>query len=32
MALLSAPLIHIVFFYAFGWSEYMPFLKLPHVA
>ena len=29
LALLSAPLIHIAFFYTLGWSEYMPFLKLP---
>ncbi len=29
LALLSAPLIHAAFFYGLGWSEYMPFLRLP---
>jgi len=29
LAFASAPLIHAVFFYALGWSDYMPFLKLP---
>ncbi len=29
LALFSAPLIHAMFFYGLGWSEYMPFLKLP---
>jgi len=29
LALLSAPLIHAAFFYLLGWSEFMPFLKLP---
>ena len=27
LAFLSAPAIHYVFFYAFGWNEYMPFLS-----
>ena len=25
----TAPLIHAAFFYGLGWSDYMPFLKLP---
>lgn len=29
LALLSAPLIHAAFFYALGWDNYMPFLRLP---
>ncbi len=30
LAFATAPLIHAVFFYAFGWGDYMPFLVLPH--
>lgn len=29
LAFLSAPLIHVLFFYALGWGDYMPFLHLP---
>jgi hypothetical protein len=29
MAFLSAPIIHAGFFYALGWGDYMPFLRLP---
>ncbi|MBL8538446.1 MAG: hypothetical protein JNM59_13650 [Hyphomonadaceae bacterium] len=29
LAGVSAPLIHAGFFYALGWSDYMPFLHLP---
>ncbi len=29
LAFLSAPLIHIAFFYGLGWADYMPFLPLP---
>lgn len=29
MAFVTAPLIHAVFFYALGWGDYMPFLRLP---
>ena len=28
LAFLSAPLIHIFFVMAFGWTDYMPFLKI----
>ena len=29
MALLSAPIIHVVFSFFFGWRVYMPFLHVP---
>jgi hypothetical protein len=29
LAFATAPLIHAAFFYALGWSDYMPFLRLP---
>lgn len=29
LAFATAPLIHAAFFYALGWGEYMPFLRLP---
>ena len=29
LSLLSAPLIHAVFSFFFGWNEYMPFLEIP---
>jgi hypothetical protein len=31
LALATAPLIHAAFFYALGWDEYMPFLRLPRL-
>lgn len=32
MALLIAPLIHVVFAFFFGWTEYMPFIAVPSIA
>jgi hypothetical protein len=29
LAFATAPLIHAIFFYAWGWGDYMPFLRLP---
>lgn len=29
LAFATAPLIHASFFYALGWGDYMPFLRLP---
>ena len=29
LAFATAPLIHAGFFYALGWGDYMPFLRLP---
>ena len=31
LAFVTAPLIHAAFFYALGWGDYMPFLRLPPV-
>jgi len=31
LSFFSAPFIHIVFSFFFGWKEYMPFWKIPHV-
>jgi hypothetical protein len=31
-ALLSAPLIHVVFAFLLGWNEYMPFIPIPSLA
>jgi hypothetical protein len=31
LAFTTAPLIHAAFFYALGWSDYMPFLELPRM-
>ena len=32
LALLSAPLIHVLFSFFLGWDEYMPFLPIPSLA
>ncbi len=32
LSFLSAPFIHLVFSFFFGWTEYMPFWKIPYVA
>jgi hypothetical protein len=32
LALLSAPLIHVLFSFFLGWHEYMPFLPVPGLA
>jgi hypothetical protein len=32
LALLSAPLIHVLFSFFLGWHEYMPFLPIPSIA
>ena len=29
LAVLVAPLIHVVFAFFFGWAEYMPFIPVP---
>ena len=31
LALLSAPLIHVLFSFFLGWHEYMPFLPIPSI-
>jgi hypothetical protein len=31
LSFLSAPLIHVLFAFFLGWSEYMPFWKVPYV-
>ena len=32
LSFLSAPFIHTLFSFFLGWTEYMPFWKLPHIA
>jgi hypothetical protein len=32
LALLSAPLIHVLFAFFLGWNEYMPFIPIPSLA
>ena len=31
LSFLSAPFIHVLFAFFFGWTEYMPFWKIPYV-
>lgn len=31
LAFLSAPIIHVVFSFFFGWREYLPFLHIPSI-
>ena len=31
LSFLSAPLIHVLFAFFLGWTEYMPFLKIPYL-
>ena len=32
LALISAPLIHVLFAFFLGWNEYMPFIPIPSLA
>jgi hypothetical protein len=31
LSFLSAPFIHVIFSFLFGWTEYMPFWKIPQI-
>ncbi len=31
LSFLSAPFIHVMFSFFFGWTEYMPFWKIPYI-
>ena len=31
LAMISAPLIHVLFSFFLGWNEYMPFIQVPSI-